>query len=373
MRTTIFQGPVIRGVTFVDATGTALGGLRILRTNNWRVIDCGAAAFTTGIGFHSDGTGNLNQYPWLVNFGAYDCLTGVKFTQTGGCRTFGLTVDAHSNDPSGVLAGSTGVMIVSGATNHWHGSVIQGCAVGMDFQWVSANNVGNVVDGLRGEACTALIKCASVADSSFMGVQHNNAGLAGTTYGIRLDAACTENFVDIHSQAVTNTVDDLGTKNFILNNGQINYGSVVISNPAAGRMFVFNQLFTQNGIAVDQGGTTNGVLFGSALDTNLYRSAANKLATDDSFVCGGELFMGTAQDAKMYRIAANVIQTDGAVRSSEMGSAPANPTSNVEMQQYMKGDKWVMAFNKGGTMVYFTLDLTQVTDPAVWHFSTVAP
>lgn len=292
---TFFQGPIIRGVTFVDLTGTAAGGLWIKRTNNWRVIDCAAVGFTTGIGFHSDGTGNLNQYPWLVNFGAYDCLIGVKFTETGGCRIIAPTIDAHGNDPSGVLAASTGIQIVSGATNHLIGAVIQGCAIGVDFQWSSNNNVGNTIAGLRGEACTTLIKCVHVQDSCFTGIQHNNANLSGGgDTGILLDPNSTENFIVINTQAVTTPVG---------------YSSTASPN------IIFN----------------NGTLWLRSVEESINSDADQQIFIRGNVVLEDELFIGTAKDAKFYRAAASVLHAEHCIEFAEHADFAAGATNNARV------------------------------------------
>jgi hypothetical protein len=77
-----------------------------------------------------------------------------------------------------------------------------------------------------------------------------------------------------------------------------------------------------------------GIKLGTALDTNLYRSAADSLKTDDSFVVGGPLlqanivrtgagantidihsdghiYMGSPSDTNLYRSAVNTLKTDG--------------------------------------------------------------
>lgn len=82
----------------------------------------------------------------------------------------------------------------------------------------------------------------------------------------------------------------------------------------------------------DIGGSLPGILFGSGLDTNLYRSAANTLKTDDTFhsaaevvaragaaeqvrignVAGtrGGITFGSAETESIYSSAANAIKTD---------------------------------------------------------------
>jgi hypothetical protein len=70
------------------------------------------------------------------------------------------------------------------------------------------------------------------------------------------------------------------------------------------------------------GGALSGILFGSANDTNLYRTASTVLKTDGSFrvaqyldvdfaATGGQLRFGSAVDTNLYRSAANTLKTDG--------------------------------------------------------------
>jgi len=73
--------------------------------------------------------------------------------------------------------------------------------------------------------------------------------------------------------------------------------------------------------------TTSGIYFGSARDTNLYRSAADLLKTDDSFQvmfnliaqtnlyvdygnAGNKILFGSAGDTNLYRQSAGVLKTD---------------------------------------------------------------
>lgn len=63
--------------------------------------------------------------------------------------------------------------------------------------------------------------------------------------------------------------------------------------------------------------------------------------------------------------------TDKWLRLAEMSSAPSTPTANTQVQLYMKADKMVIAFNRGGTVQYYTLDLA--ADSGTWAHSTTAP
>jgi hypothetical protein len=58
---------------------------------------------------------------------------------------------------------------------------------------------------------------------------------------------------------------------------------------------------------------------------------------------------------------------------AELAANPSSPTSNTELAAYMKADKFVIQFNNGGTVRYFTLDLTQSGATPTWAQSTSAP
>jgi hypothetical protein len=66
-----------------------------------------------------------------------------------------------------------------------------------------------------------------------------------------------------------------------------------------------------------------------------------------------------------------VTTSGGPVKVGEMISAPTNPSSGGETLAYMKGDKYIISYNHGGTMKYRYFDLTS-TD-ATWTYTTTAP
>lgn len=233
---TVFQGPKVEGLTFVDNSGnnTATGGLLIKRTNNWRVEDCSFTGFGGGYGFHSDGTGNLNQYPWLVDSGFYDNLIGFKATLTGGIRIVNPVVDANSNTVSGVRASSTGIQFISGGTNFISGAIVQGCDIGVDYQWVNANNLGNQIIGLRGEACNTLVKLVSVKDSYFLGIQSNNSAMGGGGTALSMDNACTGNVAMIATQSTSTPYSKgSGTGNTVWVNGYLDGPALMLEQGSA--------------------------------------------------------------------------------------------------------------------------------------------
>lgn len=73
----------------------------------------------------------------------------------------------------------------------------------------------------------------------------------------------------------------------------------------------------------DSGGALTvigGVLFGAANDTNLYRSAANTLQTDDSFVVVGNLYVQSDATSLFFGASNDVQLTRGAANTLTLGS-----------------------------------------------------
>lgn len=58
------------------------------------------------------------------------------------------------------------------------------------------------------------------------------------------------------------------------------------------------------------------------------------------------------------------------LKFQEKDTTPTNPTQDVEVKQYMKGDKLIWQFNNGGTVRYFYIDLTQTAAQQVQHATT---
>lgn len=125
-------------------------------------------------------------------------------------------------------------------------------------------------------------------------------------------------------------------------------------------METYGNLFAQSGNAAQVALGTKGpsaqagMTFGSAEDTNLYRSAANTLKTDDTFAAAGsvfsgdvvavnqndntpsggagKIFFGSAWDTNLYRNAANELKTDDAFTA--VGAVKAG--SDVETARYLR-------------------------------------
>ena len=66
-----------------------------------------------------------------------------------------------------------------------------------------------------------------------------------------------------------------------------------------------------------------------------------------------------------------LLQVHGDIVLQELPSNPATPNSGSQLKKYMKGDKYIIQYNHGGTVKYRYLDLTS-TD-ATWTYTTSAP
>jgi hypothetical protein len=88
----------------------------------------------------------------------------------------------------------------------------------------------------------------------------------------------------------------------------------------------------------------------------------------------GGLYIGAAATKPTYGIQLAPTSGDaGTLALQEQASTPTNPTSGVQTLVYMKANKLVLAFNNGGTMAYFYLDLTQAATAAWTNNGTTPP
>lgn len=106
--------------------------------------------------------------------------------------------------------------------------------------------------------------------------------------------------------------------------------------------YVHAQIGTANQVTLGHNGTapSPGMYFGNGADTNLYRSAANELTTDDFLYAklglgsqggnlyllsdgpGGKIFFGAASDTNLYRSAASILKTDGRLHAQSFTASP---------------------------------------------------
>lgn len=95
----------------------------------------------------------------------------------------------------------------------------------------------------------------------------------------------------------------------------------------------------------------DGTALGSAADTNLYRSAANILRTDDALSVGGNLYPDASviwsSDTNLYRSAANTLKTDDTFRAAVYLSANDNTADQVTIGYTGAGTGAGMTFGSG--------------------------
>lgn len=181
------------------------------------------------------------------------------------------------------------------------------------------------------------------------------SGYAGVAFGSTGDtnlyrAAVNDLRTDGSFMAGTHVQSAGGGANRIMLNadGHIYFGSAADTNlyrSAAGELKTDNWLESAQRIIANHGsvnavyvglqpGVGPGITFGSAQDTNLYRSGAGTLTTDGALAVGsyiqvagpmwstdstGDLWhgllFGSAQDTKLYRAAANALRTPGSLQA----------------------------------------------------------
>lgn len=132
---------------------------------------------------------------------------------------------------------------------------------------------------------------------------------------------------------------------------------------------------TQVGLDIDNLTTaTTNVGVRSAVSQASARWGLQFTGDADNASLGG-LALGSSSTAPdtILHIRANSASTArrGAITFEEDSSNPSNPTSGSQMRVYMKADKFVIQYNHGGTIRYYTLDLTSAA--GTWAHSTVAP
>ncbi len=87
-------------------------------------------------------------------------------------------------------------------------------------------------------------------------------------------------------------------------------GDVNLYRSAANTLKTDDSLAVNWSLLVDTADSGYKLYFGSAADTNLYRPSANLLRTNDNFQVDNTLYFGSAADTNLYRPSANVLKTD---------------------------------------------------------------
>lgn len=231
----VFGGPVLRNLRFRPVSGaeaTALGGVHIVRANNYFLENVTVSDFTGSgaYGIHSDGGAGISQYGQMHNVNVNKCNIGLKCTATNGLRLFGGMFDGNSNNGSIPGTNSAGIQVVSGDTLRCFGTVIQFYDTGIDFQAGEAHEA----HGVRLEGCTTCIKVgASCTEVKVVAGSMNNFISGGTGTGVSIAAGATNTAVMFPEMtSLTTRVADSGTSTVSWVGGQsaVNFPAAIISN-----------------------------------------------------------------------------------------------------------------------------------------------
>ncbi|MCA9333196.1 hypothetical protein KDA00_04990, partial [Candidatus Saccharibacteria bacterium] len=281
------------------------GGTAVLTVADGAAVDItgtldvsGRAAFGANASIASDSIVNVNQDSTVTSGFDYG-VRGQLQVNPGSASTgthVGIAASAVSKSGNsqniGALAGLSGSARTEGT-----GTVtdLQG------FYSLTYTLSGNATN-LYGYHSDALVLGSTSVTNIYgfhSGITHNSSGNTTNAYGAYIDTA-----TDVGSGSITN-----------------NYGILVAPQTAGTNDY---------GIRVDAADTQTlwlsgnadnttaaaGIAFGASRDTNLYRSAANTLRTDDSLIVGTGLQVVTGD----VSISAGALNTNGTQRLSNAGA-----------------------------------------------------
>ncbi len=125
-------------------------------------------------------------------------------------------------------------------------------------------------------------------------------------------------------------------------------------------------------------GTGKANIFSSGTAVNVFRGdtriGSTVAPTVPLDLTGAALLSSTVGIGNLLTMSQTAGQAEAAtILLEEKDTTPANPTQDTKLKVYMKADKFVIQFNNGGTVRYFTLDLTQSGATPAWAQSTSAP
>lgn len=306
---TSFRGPVVGGIHFRALAG-AIGGLQLLRSNNWRLERVVASGFSSdgSYGIRSDGTGNANQYGSLDHCSAHNCRVGLDIIASNGIEDFGGYYDGNSNgsgSPSGQPStGSIGIRLAGGDSLRLFGTRIQFYEKGV----VLADGSKHEIHGGRVEAFGANgVGLEIGADyCSIIGANINNYITGGGGTGISiLPTADKTTIVVPPIESTMTAIADAGTNTVALHNLTlqvptnflVRWGNdAIISRSGLGQVKAQTNFYVGASIVVDSDNQAGRLVFGIAQDVGMQRTAANILAmlSGDKFVATSGLGVGNS-------------------------------------------------------------------------------
>jgi hypothetical protein len=296
----LFAGPLLRGLSFKAESG-ATGGVWLRRTNNWLMdnVICDGFSGASSYGFHSDGAGNVNQYGTFRDCSANNCKIGLELTESNGITIFGGIFDGNDNGGAVPADSTVGIRVSTGDTLKLFGTRIQYYDTGASLLGGAFHDL----HGVRIEGCTTCLSITADYCSVFGGT-FNNTIIGGGGTGIAVAAGADRTtLMPQYITAVATPINDGGTNTVSLhdrvfrlpNDGQLWIGDALLSRNSSGSFLINNNLYVKSNIVLDVDDEGDVLLWGSATDVYLQRSAANVLKTGDKFIA--DLGIGVGNSA----------------------------------------------------------------------------
>lgn len=186
--TTIYRGPKITNL-HISGTSAGAGAIRINRTNNFVIRDVSVSDFTNGVGFFSDGTGNVNQYGLLENLRVSRTKNGIDLLLSNGIVIMGGALQGVHGS---ILAGSFGIRHQSGDTMRLYGTDVQAFETLVTI--LSGANASEL-HGLRGEDWTSRGVKIAANRTAMYGGSLNNTLNGSTGVAIEVVAGATNTYL----------------------------------------------------------------------------------------------------------------------------------------------------------------------------------
>lgn len=256
------RGCTVEGLFFDGSLGTGDTAVQLKNTDRATLRDVRIKDFTTGVHLLSTTSGGWVEGTALENVFVSTCVTGIKFEKTGsGTGSFGET----NFKQVGVQGSTTGVDI--GVGSNLYRSKFGGLTI-----WQDATSTGLSINGDMFQA-QGLVSLETTSPTATTGVVVG----ASATNTTRMDVTFnwTGTFTNNYTVAAGKTFiwrDAAGVTKAANNGGDFRFYKAFLGTESDERVAIAGEFSGGGGIMFGGGGVA---------DTNLYRSAADRLKSDD--------------------------------------------------------------------------------------------